>query len=109
VNTSIRIVLISLVVLAVAIAYVVRRNTVLQTGFDQVTKGESRADVVRRMGSPSSERDGCQDAATWLGEPAATAVCKKELRYEAIVLPKYWTVGFDAEDRAIAKYEYVSP
>jgi hypothetical protein len=101
--------LIALAVLAAFGAYVARRNAAMGSGFDQIKKGELAERVLQRLGEPSSERGGCQDALTWLDQPVTGEVCVKELRYEALILPKYWTVGFDANDRAIAKYEYVSP
>ena len=89
--------------------YLVRRNDALKSGFDQITLGELRSNVVRRLGVPSSSSVHCQNEVLWLNRTVEKLQCVEELRYDALILPKYWTIGFSKDDRAITKYEYVSP
>jgi hypothetical protein len=89
--------------------YMVRANSPLNAGFNAAAPGMARDQVISMMGSPTSETPGCRDAATWLGQPLADKTCTTELSYDAKVLPKFWTIGFDEKGLAIAKYEYVSP
>jgi hypothetical protein len=92
-----------------AVAYAVERNIALKKGFDEINPGALRAEVIRRLGKPSSSHSPCEDSTTWLDRQIDKSRCVVEIRYEAPFLPKYWMIGFDQADRAIAKYEYVSP
>jgi hypothetical protein len=90
-------------------AYTTYRNSSIERKFGLVAEGMSREEVVRLMGAPDNVRSGCRDAPTWLERPVPDKVCSEELRYNALLLPEFWTIGFDATGRAIAKYGYVSP
>lgn len=100
------------ILLSIAIgvgSYIGYRNVALEQGFDSVTPGELRRDIIRRLGKPSSVDTSCQDEVTWLDQQVDKSKCIQEIRYDAILLPKYWTIGFDKNKRAVAKYNYVSP
>jgi hypothetical protein len=43
-----------------------------------------------------------------MNRPVLEATCAEELEYRAKLHGVFWTVGFDAQGRAIAKYRYVS-
>ena len=109
-KNSIWLLTIAAVVLLVAyVVYAVHRNSSLNANFKSIQPGTSREQVLSLMGKPTSEKAGCRDAATWLGHPVVGKTCATELRYEARLLPKFWTIGLDEKGFAIAKYEYVSP
>jgi hypothetical protein len=99
----------SIVLLAACGIYITQRNVTLSRGFTSVTQGSTREQVISLMGEPNIKLEGCQDAVTWLERPVVGKKCSSQYRYDAKLLPKYWTVGFDEKGRAIAKYEYVSP
>jgi len=104
------ILIIAAVVLLVAyVAYAAHRNSSLSANFESRQPGASREQVLSVMGKPTLERTGCRDTATWLGQPVTGKSCAIELQYDARLLPKFWTIGFDQKGIAIAKYEYVSP
>lgn len=89
--------------------YVVKRNSFLSEGFDAVAPGASREQVLSLMGRPDVESSHCQGAGSWLGKPGTEKECASEYRYDAVILPQYYTVGFDGGGRAVAKYAHVSP
>jgi hypothetical protein len=80
----------------------------LGRNFRAVPEGASRDEVIALMGAPDRVRAGCRDLPTWMNRPSASTVCAEELEYDAKLKPAFWTVGFDEEGRAIAKYAYVS-
>lgn len=80
----------------------------LNRGFDAVTAGMTESAVVEILGPPDERRQGCRDAPTWEGTPV-TGECAVELVYHAHFGPVFWTVGFDRNAQAVAKYAYVSP
>jgi len=88
--------------------YVAYHNASLDSAFTAVTQGATPEEVVALMGEPSAKR-GCADAVTWLEHPVLGKKCAFEYRYDAKVMPNYWTIGFDDGHHAIAKYAYVSP
>jgi hypothetical protein len=109
-RNSIWLLITAAVVLLVAYgAYAAHRNSSLSANFKSVQPGASRKQVLSMMGKPTFERNGCRDAATWLGQPLVGKTCATELQYDARFIPKFWTIGFDEKGFAIAKYEYVSP
>jgi hypothetical protein len=81
----------------------------LDRRFRALSEGATTAEVISSMGEPDSVGPGCRDAPTWLNRPVLGAMCSQEFRYEAKLRPGFWTVGFDEQGRAIAKYAYVSP
>jgi hypothetical protein len=91
------------------LAFAAFRNTSLTNGFNTVSKGETVAQVVAVLGKPSLVRTACRDSPTWLGAQVQDKTCAREYQYNARILPKFWTVGFDGNRKVIAKYEYVSP
>lgn len=104
------------IILAVCIALVAgcalwvgRQNSLLESGFQAVTPGMSRNEVISLMGKPATETAGCHEGLTWMGQTVTGGPCGVEFRYDAHIKPVYWTVSFDRENRAMAKYEYVSP
>ncbi len=106
---------VALVLLACAVAAVVALGGYLlyddsahNSRFDAVTAGMTESDVVRILGRPDERRQGCRDAPSWEGAPVAGA-CAVQLVYYAHLGPVFWTVGFDRNGKAIAKYAYVSP
>lgn len=102
-------VVITIILLIAYGGYVAHRNASLSANFKSVQPGTSREQVLSMMGDPTSERTGCRDAPTWLGQAVVGKACATEVQYDAGLLPKFWTIGFDQEGLAIAKYEYVSP
>jgi hypothetical protein len=91
------------------VLFVVWKNDSLGKKFETVSEGASKAQVLALMGSPDLVRMECRDAPRWLDRAVVGKTCASELQYNAKHLPKFWTIGFDAADVAIAKYEYVSP
>jgi len=77
--------------------------------FQSVSKGMGKAEVLSIMGSPDAESTVCMNAAIWLDEPIDNQECTREVRYSALLMPEFRTVGFDARDRAILKYHFISP
>ncbi len=85
-----------------------RHNEALSSNFQSIAPGTGMDVVLSALGPPDAIRQGCRDKPTWLDQPV-TEACAVELQYDARLLPKFWTVGFNEQDRAIAKYEYTSP
>jgi hypothetical protein len=98
-----------LVLLVTYGAYAAYRNSSLSANFNSIQPGTPRKQVLLILGKPTSERNGCRDVPTWLGQPVAGKTCATEAQYDAKFLPKLWTIGFDDAGLVIAKYEYVSP
>ena len=96
----------AVVIVLVLLAYVgfgFAKNSRYSARFEQIAKGTS-AEVVRAaMGKPSAERNACRESPTWLGVPSDSTSCSLEYQYDAFLLPKFWTIGFDIAGKAIAK------
>lgn len=91
-----------LVLAAVAyVAYAGWRNDRTQAGFEAVTEGMSKQEVLALLGPPGWENDGCRDL--------PPAVCAAEFQYDELLMPAFWTVSFDDGNNVIHKYHYVSP
>jgi hypothetical protein len=103
------VILVMLMAPIAAVAYVVKHNHTIQVEFFRTSPGELRSDVVRRMGKPTAVSRRCENDDSWLGASVANGNCVEELRYAAIGLPEYYTIGFDKAGRAVTKYDYVSP
>jgi hypothetical protein len=97
-----------LAVFGMYLALSARADRTLDRGFRAVAEGASRAEVVALLGPPDATRSGCRDLPTWMNRPILDAACAEELEYRARLTAVYWTIGFDAQGRAIAKYRYVS-
>jgi len=97
------------VVIVSFFTFIFWRNGDLKNSSELVSRGMTQADVVELLGVPDKERAHCRDGPTWLGEPQHGKVCAVEFQYNAFLMPKFWTVGFDASGKVIAKYNYVSP
>jgi hypothetical protein len=102
------IIAIALVLLAY-VGFGFAKNNRYAVRFEQIAKGTSAEAVRNTMGRPSAERNACRDSPTWLGARSDSSSCSLEYQYDAFLLPKFWTIGFDAAGKAVAKYEYVSP
>lgn len=78
--------------------------------FERLQRGTSKADVVRAFGTPR-EVTKCSDSPTWddtpLQEPSAS--CVEEYHYYSRLQIGEWTVGFDANGKAVAKSYRSSP
>ena len=77
--------------------------------FQSVSKGRGKPEVRSIMGRPDAENTVCMNPAMWLDEPIDNQECVGEFQYNALLVPELWTVGFDAHDRAISKYHFISP
>jgi hypothetical protein len=102
------VILVMLVAPIAAVAYVDKHNHNISVKFLKTTPGELRSDVVRRMGKPTVVSHHCENDDFW-DVSVAHGNCVEELRYTAIVLPLYWTIGFDESGRAVTKAEDNSP
>jgi hypothetical protein len=91
------------------VALVLVHNSTLAAAFERVSLGQMREEVLAMLGTPDEIRPKCRDSPSWMGRAVASSSCDEEVQYEAMFLPKFWTVGFDREGRVIAKYEYSSP
>jgi hypothetical protein len=90
-------------------AVALQHNASLGKSFNAIEQGATREQTLELMGRPSLERNSCRDAPTWLGQPVQSAQCVAEYQYDARLVPEFWTIGFDANGKAVAKYDYVSP
>jgi hypothetical protein len=90
-------------------SYAWARNANLKSEFYKTKRGETESAVVQRMGAPSSINSPCYNTDFWLDEHVSHSGCVRELAYNAVALPKYWSIGFDKNGRAVTKYENVSP
>ena len=97
------------VIIGAYVVSVVQVNASLEKTFNSISEGMTKDQVIGAMGKPDLVREGCRDGPVWLDRPVPNKTCMSEFQYDARLLPKFWTVGFDAENRAIAKYPYVSP
>lgn len=70
--------------------------------FQTISSGMSKNEVIAIMGEPNEVLLECLD-------PIEGLICSSELQYDSYLLPRFWTVAFDDEDRVISKYAYVSP
>jgi hypothetical protein len=98
------------VIVAVFGAYVVALtigDRRLDSGFRSVPERASKDQVIALLGPPHAVRSSCRDLPTWMNRPVA-GVCAEELEYRARLRAVLWTVGFDEQGRAIAKYRYVA-
>ena len=92
------------------VAFVFWRHDDMRHRFETVYQGMTTAQVLDLMGAPEIERKGCRDGQwSWKGEPVPGKTCATEFQYAAPVMFGFWTIGFDSEDIAIAKYAYISP
>ncbi len=91
------------------VLFVALKNHSSAIAFQSVSKGMGKAEVLSIMGSPDAESTVCMNAAIWLDEPIENQECTREVRYNALLMPEFWTVGFDGRDRAILKYHFISP
>lgn len=101
--------LLTILLLVAGSVFIAMRNAALGSGFDRTIRGELRSDVIRRLGKPTVSYSNCSEEVVWLDERVASGICAREVRYDAVLLPKYWTIGFDKAGRVVAKYEHVSP
>jgi hypothetical protein len=95
------------VVLGSYVAYLARGDRGVDRAFRDVPEGATREDVVSRLGPPDVVREGCRDLPTWMNRPVAHTACAEELEFHASLRNVAWTVGFDEQGRAIAKYRYI--
>ena len=95
-------------VLSAYVAYLAWGDRSLDLKFRSVAEGADREQVVALLGPPDEVRPACLDLPTWMNRPAVAAACAEELEYRAKLKSVFWTIGFDAQGRAIAKYRYVS-
>jgi hypothetical protein len=95
------------VVLGGYVAYLARGDRSLDRAFREVSEGATRAEVVALLGPPDAVREGCRDLPTWMNRPVVDAVCAQELEFHATLRAVAWTVGFNEQGRAIAKYRYI--
>ncbi len=95
-------------VLGAYVGYLAWGDRSLDLAFRSVAEGASREQVVSLLGAPDEVRPGCLDLPTWMNRPAVAAACAEEIEYRAKLKAVFWTIGFDAQGRAIAKYRYVS-
>jgi hypothetical protein len=89
------------------VGFLALADRTLDRGFRRVPEGAAREQVIALLGPPHAVRTGCRDLPTWMNRPV-TAVCAEELEYSARLRAVFWTVGFDEQGRAIAKYRYVA-
>ena len=76
--------------------------------FNNVSIGMSKPEVIGFLGAPKFE----EPCGTHFGVPYGVADCSGELIYgsaAAPVIPVYWTIFFDRNDRVTGKYLYQSP
>lgn len=92
-----------------SVLLVALKNHVSAIAFQSVSKGMGKSEVLSIMGRPDAESTACMNPAMWLDEPADNQECVRELQYNALLVPEFWTVGFDAHDRTITKYHFISP
>ena len=90
------------------LAFMAWTDRTLEHGFRNVTEGTHRDQVVASLGPPDTVRGACRDLPTWMNRPVLEATCAEELEFHAGLKGVFWTVGFDAQGKAIAKYRYVS-
>jgi len=93
---------------AIYLVLLARTDRSLDRGFRSVGEGATREEVVGLLGAPDEVRSGCRDLPTWMNRPVLESACAEEVEYRATLRPVFWTVGFDSNGRAIAKYRYVS-
>jgi hypothetical protein len=82
----------------------------LITGFNQIDTGSSLREVRRQMGRPERETDGTM----WVygGNKLPSELvpgCVRELWYVCFWVPSRYALCFDANEKLISKYNYVSP
>jgi hypothetical protein len=95
---------------AIWLVWAILRDRQLYAHFDGVKAGASEADVLRELGRPKRvERCG----EFWAPFPKQELEgCKKEYFYAspfAPLLPQYYVVWFDADDRVQSLHGYSSP
>jgi hypothetical protein len=98
----------TVIVLGAYVGYLALGDRSLDLGFRSVAEGASRQQVVSILGPPDEVRAGCRDLPTWMNRPTVAAACAEELEYRAKLKSTFWTIGFDGQGRAIAKYRYVA-
>ena len=89
--------------------YISENNSNLHSGFTKILPGDSKEIVIFQLGKPDLETKNCTNISFWVDQEMTSSKCVEEIRYDAYILPKYWTIGFDKNRRAILKYEHVSP
>jgi hypothetical protein len=76
-----------------------------ESRFAKVDDGQTRADVIRSLGEPT-EVEPCTDAQHSFYQKKGLT-CGEKLRYLKFL--EVWTVVLDADDKAVSKYNQVSP
>lgn len=109
-STVLQSIVIAIGLLAVGtVVYIAAANHSTSSTFKSVTAGMTKAEVISLMGAPGAENAKCQNHPMWLDKPINDHACVSELQYDARMSPEFWTIGFDAQGHAIAKYHFVSP
>lgn len=92
------------------VAFVIHRERQLGNGFDGVKAGATEAEVLQRIGQPRRvERCG---SFTGLLPKEKMVGCAKEYFYASPfspLLPEYYVVRFDQQNRVIDTASYASP
>lgn len=104
-----KIIALAIIILILLTTWIVINNEAQGENFRKVAKGMSEQEILSIYGKPTIRRTGCRDTPTWEGSPIVETKCSFEMQYNALILPKFWTVGFDANGNVISKYEYISP
>lgn len=94
-------------VLGAYVAYLAQADRSFEAQFRGVAEGATRAQVIARLGTPDAVRESCRDLPTWMNRPVL-ATCAEELEFHAGLKGVFWTIGFDADGKAISKYRYVA-
>ena len=97
------------VLLALAVIGLVRQKG-NSARFDRIERGDSVAEVVSELGKPDEIRD-CGEFLYWDGdhEPIGSNDGQCVLEYYYGSAPGGWSVGFNEDNKVVAKYAFVSP
>ena len=92
------------------VAWGICRDKVLESGFTKVRLGDSESEVVRQLGRPKR----VEHCGEFMGPltKAEMEACVREYFYAspfAPLLPKYYVVRFDANNRVSSTAPYSSP
>jgi hypothetical protein len=97
-------VMIALALLAAAAGWLVLTDIRLKRGFERITAGEQKANVVTSIGEPHD----VVPCSTFRSNPMPA--CVEEYTYLSLLsFTDVWTVDFDVQGYVVGKYRYRSP
>jgi hypothetical protein len=106
-------VILALVLAAIFFALWRRANT-RERRYEAISRGMTDTEVIQLLGTPDAVQK-CGPFMPWDSEPQPsdrnTGQCVAQYVYKSplLIMPEKWSVGFDANRRAVSKYHYISP